>query len=159
MLVLAICLAAGELLSAGSRSQNLSTSVTVNQLLKLAFSSNSLSFPDSHPDSVPSIPASGGPLTVTAKSLVGPAAAVTLTVIASNDLQSGLDVIAISNLAWTATGTGFVGGTMSKTVAQSVGSWTGSGSRTGTQSYTLVNSWSYAPGTYTTTLTYTLSTP
>jgi hypothetical protein len=48
---------------------------------------------------------------------------------------------------------------MSRTTAQAVGSWISSGSRTGTQSYTLANAWTYATGTYSTTLTYTLSAP
>jgi hypothetical protein len=56
-------------------------------------------------------------------------------------------------------GTGFVAGTSSATVAQSVGAWTGSGARSGSQTYSLPNSWAYAPGTYTTTLNYTLSVP
>ena len=50
-------------------------------------------------------------------------------------------------------------GTMNKTTAQSAGSWTGSGNNAGTFTYALVNSWSYATGTYAATATYTLSAP
>jgi hypothetical protein len=40
-----------------------------------------------------------------------------------------------------------------------VGAWTGSGNQTGTQTYSLANSWTYATGTYTAALTYTLTVP
>ena len=48
---------------------------------------------------------------------------------------------------------------MSQTAAQRVASWVSSGSWTGTQTYGLLNSWTYATGTYSTTLTYTLTAP
>ena len=87
------------------------------------------------------------------------AGAVTLTVVAGDDLKSGTDAISIDNLTWTATGTGFSDGTMNKTTPQSVGSWTGSGTRTGTVTYKLANSLNYATGNYSATLTYTLTSP
>lgn len=108
---------------------------------------------------MPNIPASGGPIAITAKARTTIGSTVTLSVEAANDLQSGLDTIPATQLRWTATGTGFVAGTMSKTAAQTVASWTSSGSWTGSQTYTLLNSWAYATGTYSTTLTYTLSAP
>ena len=48
---------------------------------------------------------------------------------------------------------------MNKAAAQSLGSWTGSGNRAGTQTYKLANSWSYATGAYSTSVTYTLTAP
>ena len=45
------------------------------------------------------------------------------------------------------------------TTAVSLGSWTGSGNQSGTQTYTLDNSWSYNTGNYGTTVTYTLTAP
>ena len=106
-----------------------------------------------------SIPATENPVNVTAKVKTGSASTATLTVLAAGDLTSGGDTIAITNVSWTATGTGFIAGTMSKTTAQSAGSWTGSGNRSGTFSYVLANSWSYATGTYTANATYTLTAP
>jgi hypothetical protein len=82
-----------------------------------------------------------------------------LTCLASGDLISGINTIAISNITWTATGAGYVAGTMNRTTAQTAGSWTGSGQRTGTFSYFLVNSWSYAIGNYSTSINYTLTAP
>ncbi len=84
---------------------------------------------------------------------------VTLTVLASDDLSNGTDVIGIGNLTWTVTGTGFAAGTMSKTAAQSIGAWTGGGTQSGTQTYKPVNSWRYKTGSYSTTVTQTLTAP
>ncbi len=144
---------------AASVNRTLTGNITIVALAKLAISPSSLSFSDSNPDTVPSLPASGGALTVTAKGLTTLGSTITLTVLANDDFRSGVDTIGIAALTWSAAGSGFVGGTMSKTVAQTVGSWVNSGDRTGTQSYALANSWSYATGTYTMTLTYTLTAP
>jgi hypothetical protein len=133
--------------------------VTIAAAAKLSLSSTTLAFPDADPDTTPDIPASGGPIVISAKVRTTIGSTVTLAVQAANDLKSGLDTILATQLRWTATGTGFVAGTMSKTAPQAVGSWTSSGSWTGSQAYTLLNSWTYATGTYSTTLTYTLSAP
>jgi hypothetical protein len=132
---------------------------TVNAVAKLTLSAPSLAFPDADPDTTPAIPASGGALTITAKARTTIGSTVALSVQASDDLRSGLDTILATQLRWTATGAGFVDGTMSRAAAQPVGSWVSSGQWTGAQTYTLLNSWSYATGTYSTTLTYTLSAP
>jgi hypothetical protein len=81
-------------------------------------------------------------------------------VYAGGDLTSASsDTIGIDQLTLTATGLN--SGTMTKTVASAVtlGSWTGSGTNSGTQTYKLANSWSYVPGTYQTTINYTLTAP
>jgi hypothetical protein len=72
--------------------------------------------------------------------------------------MAGTQSIPIGNLSWTVTGSGFAAGTAATTDV-SVGSWTGPGTRNGTQTYELVNSWAYATGSYTVTLTYTLTAP
>jgi hypothetical protein len=82
-----------------------------------------------------------------------------LTVLASDDLRSGVTTIPANAITWTATGTGFVGGTVNRTTAQTVGSWTGSGSFNGSQQYLFRNLWTYSTGTYTLTLVYTLTSP
>ena len=89
----------------------------------------------------------------------GSASTATLTVLAAGDLTSGGDTIAISNVYLDGNRDWLFAGTMNKTTAQTAGSWTGSGNRTGTFSYVLANSWSYATGTYTATATYTLTAP
>jgi hypothetical protein len=146
-------------LDGANLSRTATATATVNATAKLTLSSTSLAFPDADPDTTPAIPASGGAITITAKARTTIGSTVTLVVQAANDLKSGLDTILATQLTWTATGTGFVAGTMSKTAAQPVASWTSSGAWIGTQSYTLLNSWTYATGTYSTTLTYTLTAP
>lgn len=118
-----------------------------------------INFPDADPVTVPSISAAG--LNVQAFARVAPAAGVSLTVQAGGDFLSGTDAIGIANLTWaTAGGAGFnATGTMSSAAAQAVGNWTGPGAHNATQTYSLANSWTYVPGNYVVTLTYTLTTP
>ena len=150
---------AAPCLYAASLTRNATMTATISAIAKLTLSRATLSFPDADPDSTPAIAASGGPITVTAKARTTIGSTVTLSVQASGDLLSGLDSIPISRISWTATGTGFVNGTLSAAGAQAVGTWVSSGSWSGTQSYVMANSWSYVAGTYSATLTYTLTAP
>ena len=135
----------------------LNVTVTVNARARLTLGSAALNFADADPATVPTL--TSGPMTVDVGARTSPTGNISLTVLATGDLASGTDIIAIGGLTWAASGTGFVAGTSSATIAQSVGAWQGSGARSGTQTYSLPNSWAYAPGTYTTTLNYTLSVP
>jgi hypothetical protein len=145
---------------AGAQEYELATlSANLGGLAKLSFSTNSIAFPSADPDIVPQVAATPGPVTIIAKARATRGATVRLTVIASDNLRSGVDTIAADAITWTATGTGFVDGTLSRTAAQTVGSWIGSGARTGTQQYLFRNLWTYVAGTYTLTLQYTLSAP
>ena len=146
-------------LQAETVSRTATATVTIGGLAKLTLSTTALAFADADPDTVPAIPATSGPITITARARTTIGSPVTLVVQAGSDLRSGLDTIPATQLRWTAAGSGFVGGTMSYTAAQPVASWIGSGAWTGTQSYTLVNSWNYPTGTYSATLTYTLTAP
>jgi hypothetical protein len=146
-------------LRAESVSRTATATVTIGGLAKLTLSTTALAFPDADPDTVPAIPAAGGPITIAARARTTMGNLVTLVVQAGGDLRSGLDAIPATQLRWTAAGAGFVGGTMSHSTAQLVASWAGSGAWTGTQSYALVNSWNYPTGTYSATLTYTLTAP
>ena len=134
-------------------------SANVGTLATLTLSSANVSFPDADPDAVPQVPALGGPLSITAKARATRLSQVLLTVQANGPLRSGLNTIAASAITWTSTGAGFVAGTLSSTTDVVVGSWTGSGTRSGTQDLMFQNLWTYASGTYTATLTYTLSAP
>lgn len=127
-------------------------------IAKLSFSTATLTFPDADPDLVPQVPAAGGPVTITAKARAA-AGLVVLTVLANGPARSGVNTISADAFTWTASGGGFVAGTVSSTVPQMVGSWTGSGIRTGAQTYVFRNSWKYAAGVYSLTLTYTLTAP
>ena len=154
-----VVLAAIQGLGAATTTGNVTVSATVSATAKLALSSATVTFPNADPDTSPSIAATEGAITITAKGKTSTGAAIALTILAADDLKSGTDTIAISNVTWTVSGAGFAAGTMNKTTAQTVGSWTGSGNRSGTQSYALANNWNYATGAYTATATYTLTAP
>ena len=134
-------------------------SADVRTLAKLSLSSANVAFPDADPDLVPTIPATGGALSITAKARAASASQIILTVQASDDLRSGLNVIGAQAITWTATGPGFSGGTLDKTTPVRVAQWAGSGVRSGTQTLFFANRWTYATGTYSATLLYTLSAP
>lgn len=150
---------ASQSLRAVTATGNVPASATIGATAVLTVSSTTLSFPNQDPDTTPSIPASEGAISVTAKARTGTSSTVSLTVIAADDLLSGGNTIPISNVTWTSSGAGFVAGTLNKTTAQAIGSWSGSGSRAGTQSFVFANSWTYATGNYSTTATYTLTAP
>jgi hypothetical protein len=91
------------------------------------------------------------------------------TSLAYGDLVSGSSTIGSANVTWTATKAGggcgncaCTNGVVSKTIPQSVLQGQGNTNGLGvtcTQNYSLANSWSYAPGTYTQTLTITTTSP
>jgi hypothetical protein len=149
---------AGTPAGAATDQETLTINATVSAKAKLTLGVAAINFPDADPDTEPSIAATENPVSVTVKAQTGGASAVTLTVQANGDLDSGTDTIDITNVSWTATGTGFVGGTMD-TTAQSAGSWTGPGRRDGTFAFSLANSWDYAAGSYSQTVVYTLTAP
>jgi hypothetical protein len=137
--------------------KNVTVTANVNAKAKLTLGSNSATFADADPDVTPLLSASA--ISIDVKARTSAAGSVTLTVQSGGDLVSGSDTIAINQLTWTVTGTNFAAGTMSKTAAVSVGAWSGSGMPSGTQTYKLVNSWGYNTGSYTATITYTLTAP
>lgn len=149
-------LAAGEAWAATSTA-NLTINYTIASRADLTLGATSITFPDSDPNSNPTVTA--GPVTVTASVRTGATSSPGLTVVTGGDLVAGTNTIPIGNITWTATGTGFVAGTMNKTTAQSAGQWTGSGSYSGSFTYALVNSWNYDTGSYSATATYTLTAP
>jgi hypothetical protein len=151
-----VLIVAGSL-PAAAQTSNATLNASFNGLARVSLSTATLTFPDADPDTVLSIAASQGPVTISAKARTSVNGAVTLTVQASDDLRSGLNTIPASSITWTASGPGFTSGTLSSTSAQMVASWVGSGVRSGTQSFFFRNLWSYATGTYTLTMTFTLS--
>ena len=151
-----VVLAAGRTPVAG-QTQNATLNASINGLARLSLSSAAITFPDADPDTVPSIQAAQGPITLTAKARTSANGTVTLTVLASDHLRSGVNTIPASNITWVTSGSGFSSGTLSAATAQIVAAWTGSGVRTGTQTFFFKNLWSYATGIYTLTMTFTLS--
>ena len=152
-------IALSQPLNAATDTKAITVSASVAASAKLTLSVATVSFPDSDPDTVTSIPNSEGAITVTAKSKTTAGGAVALTLQAAGNLVSGSDTIGISNVTWTASGAGFAAGTMNSASAVSVGSWLGSGSHVGQLSFFLANSWAYQVGTYSVGATYTLTAP
>jgi len=144
---------------AASDTKTLTINATVSARASLTLENSTINFVDADPDGTPSIPATENVVDVTVKVRTGSTSTATLTHLAAGDLTSGGDTILIGNVTWTASGTGFQAGTMNRTTPQTAGSWTGSGSRSGTFSYFLANSWDYALGNYTASSTYTLTAP
>ena len=136
----------------------LNVTVIVGSRARLTLGAPGITFADADPTATPVMNA--GPVTVDVGARTPAGSNVTLTVLASGNLASGANSIAINNLTWTVAGDpGLIAGTANATVAQNVGAWTGSGVRSGSQSFALPNSWTYVPGTYTATLNYTLTVP
>ena len=113
----------------------LNVTVTVNSRARLTLGRRTSHFADADPATDPTLTRHG--LTVDVGARTAPAGNVTLTVLATGDLASGTDTIAIGNLTWTATGTRLRRRASNATVAQTVGAWTGSGARAGSQTYSL----------------------
>ena len=138
-------------------SQPIQATVTVANLARLTVT-GPIDFPNADPDLQATL--TSGPVSIVAKARVAASAVISLTVISDKShFDSPGTTIPVSGMLWTSSGAPFVSGTMSNLAAQSVGSWTGPANQSGTQTYTLPNLWSYAPGSHFVTLTYTLSTP
>ena len=126
---------------------------------QLTINMTSINFPNANPGAVSMVPANENPVAVTASVQIDDASTATLTALAGGDLISGSDTIAINTVSWTATGGGLLPGIMNKVTPVLAGSWTSSGTYTGAFSFFMANSWSYATGNYSQTVTYTVTAP
>ncbi len=161
LLLVAVAWCAGTAIASaqapGPATQNVTVTANVGAHLRLQMDFTTITFNDADPTATPSVPAVN-PIAITATARVGATSTVSLTCLANTDLSDGGgNTIAISNITWTATGAGYVPGTMSSASAVNVGGWTGPGARGGTNTFSFANSWTYVPGTYTATVVYTLS--
>ena len=157
---LALSLLTAALIAAPASAQTATATFSANfaGFAKFSLSNNTVTFPDADPDAVLVEPASSG-AAIVVKARSAPGGAIRLTIAATDNLRSGLDTIPAAALSWTATGPGYMSGTVNRFAAQTVGTWTGSGMNSGTQSYRFQNSWTYVPGTYNLQLIYTLTGP
>jgi hypothetical protein len=156
-ILLALWLAQGP--ASGPQTASATLSLNIGSHARVAFASTTLTFPDADPDLVPLVTAMPQSVEITAKARTPRNAQVSLTLQAADDLRSGVTTLPAALIRWTATGTGFAPGTLSRTSAQIVATWTGSGVRSGSQSFAFENKWTHPPGTYSVTLVYTMSTP
>lgn len=125
---------------------------------KLEFTGASVTFADANPDLFPVVNAKENPLPLKINARIPSGQPLYLRSQADGDLVSGSDIIPVDNITWTAAGPGFSSGTLSRLSPQATGTWAGPGDRSGTLSFSLANSWSYNVGSYSATVTYTLST-
>ena len=133
--------------------------VNVPTQARISFSAGSITFPDADPTSTPLVASVPAGITISVRARVQPNSQVTLTLQSTDDLRSGVTVLPASLITWTVTGTGFAGGTLSRSAPQLVGRWVGSGARTGTQNFRFENRWTHPVGIYSATLVYTLASP
>lgn len=126
-------------------------------IVRISLSTTSLAFPDANPTTVPQVAALPGPVTITVRARASAGGQVLVTVQATDDVRSGISTLPAATITWTGSGAGFVNGTLSRTSPQTVASWTGSGVRTGTQSFFFQNLWTHPTGTYTVVMVYTVS--
>lgn len=138
--------------------QNLTVQATLAQRASINLSVATLTFPDADPAAQPTLTAPV--LTVQARARVAPGTNLALTVLAGGDFTGvGGATIPATDISWTVTGAGYAAGALSTVTPQGLGTFTGPGSHNGTQTYSMPNSWTYAPDTYSMTVTYTLSAP
>lgn len=156
--LLAVCVAVSGVALGATDTETLTINATIANRANLTLAPSTINFADADPDLVANVPADVT-VNVAASVRVASGSPVNLTCLSNGDLISGADAIAISNVSWVAGGAGYVSGTLSDAVAQSVGSWTGSGARVGTMDFSMVNSWGYATGNYTQTVDFTLDAP
>ncbi len=160
LLCIVLGLAMGATDAKAASSQPLTINYALAARVSLTLSPTTVNFPDTDPTTVPAVPAAENPVMVTAKFRKDPATVLTATLVCQGGpLVSGADTIPASSVTWSATGTGFTGGTLNNAAPQPVGSWTGSGAYTGNLNFSLANLWSYPVGNYTGNITYTLTAP
>lgn len=146
---------------AATDTQVLTINATVAARAKLTIAPTTINFPDADPDLVSPIPATeNGSITVLSNIRTTSVGVSSLVCLANGDLiAAGATDIPITNVTWTSSGAGYIGGTMSNSASQAVGSFTGSGANVGGFDFFLANSWAYDVGSYSQTVLYTLTTP
>lgn len=144
--------------------KDVTMTVTLNAWYDLSVGAATVTFTDVQPTvsatpGTQSISANEGPVSVRAFAVIKSSDTLKLNVAAATDLADGGTTIGIGAISWTATGSGYAGGTMAKTAVEA-GSWTGSILHWHEGAFTfkfLRDYTTQAPGSYSATATYTLS--
>ncbi|HEX5324691.1 MAG TPA: hypothetical protein VFW40_12960 [Capsulimonadaceae bacterium] len=152
----ALLIAIGTVYAASDTAQQ-TIAVHVESEATLSLDSPTVTFPSDNPSLVSKIDQLGT-VNIEARARTSDSGDICLTALAASDLKSGSDIIPIGAMSWDATGLGYSQiGILSDTQAQLLGSWNHSGIYDGAITYLLDNEWDYAAGTYSTTVTYTLT--
>ncbi len=140
--------------------QELTINATVESRCKIEVSTHLITFTRVNPDVERLIPQNEEPIEITVKVITRPHEKIYLRVQATEDLidpKTG-QKIDISNIKWKAKGKGFKrNGHLTKLMPIVIGSWNKSGIWNGTLIFYLENKLTYAPGTYSTVVTFTVS--
>jgi hypothetical protein len=143
---------------AASATASVNINITIPSSSNLTLGATNLNFTANDSTLQPTVPATENPVSVVAR--VVSRGTPSLTVVASDDLKDGQNVIPVSALSWTADAAPFINGTLSKATPQQAAAMaTGSGKYTSSFRFFLANSDFYLPGTYSTTINYTLTAP
>lgn len=135
----------------------INANVTVNTLARLTVSGD-VNFLDTDPDTNPTVVSA--PINVDARARVASTTVLQVTIAAERAFfDAATSTIPVTNVSWDAPGAFFQDGVLNAATAQLLANWTGPAQRQSSQTYSLVNSWAYAPGSYSMQLTYTLVTP
>ena len=137
---------------------------------QLTIAPSSISFSDANPTTTPTIAANSTVAVALRVSGASSTQAWSVHAQAAGDLVSGGNSIGISNVSWTVSGPSggtcqrpcsCYAGTVSKVTSQVIfnGTSNTNNSLVCTQTYTLVNSWPYAVGSYSQTVTITATSP
>ena len=99
----------------------LNIEASVGNHAKLVLDTNIVTLSNRDPDETEQIPALETEIKVVVKARTGKTNPVILQVIADGDLSSGAGTIPAQNVIWQASGKGFIGGVLGKTISQTAG--------------------------------------
>jgi hypothetical protein len=123
------------------------------QRLDVTVTPGSFSYPSADPDTTPVVTAT--PLSVSIRAAGKRPWTLTLQ---ATDLIFGSETIPAGNVTWTATPPLNATGTLS-TMGQVLAQGDGNQNSTSSITFSLRNLWTYKPGTYTQSITFTISSP
>jgi hypothetical protein len=139
--------------------QEMRINATVESRCKIELSTNMVSFTRFGPSTGAPIPQNEPPVTVVVKTTTRPSEKTYARIVTTGDLREAKTggTIPAESISWTASGSGFQGGSLSKATPREIGHWNKSGTYPGTLSFTFRDDPSYMPGTYTLIVTVTVS--
>lgn len=157
-LVLAVFLFAAVYLSA-QEYQEMRINASVETRCKIELSTNTVSFTRFGPPAGAPIPQNEPPVAVTVKTTTRPSTRIYARIVVTGDLTDSTTGMTIpaESISWTASGSGYRSGSLSKANPQQIGNWNRSGTYQGTLNFTFQDNTSYSPGTYILVVTVTVS--
>jgi hypothetical protein len=139
--------------------QEMRINATVETRCKIELSTNMVSFTRFGPSTGAPIPQNEPPVTVIVKTTTRPSEKIYARIVTSGDLTEAKTggTIPAESISWTASGGGFVSGSLSKANPREIGNWKKSGTYRGTLTFNFRDDPSFSPGTYTLVVTVMVS--